>query len=100
MVSLYHNVEVSLEETVREIVDRAQEIQELAALADAGTPQLAVLYGRRRVGKTFLLTRIWSSERVFYFTASATTPEQNRRQLVEEAARWAGEELEPEDYPT
>ncbi len=85
---------------MREIVDREQEIRELKGLADAGAPKLALLYGRRRVGKTFLLTRIWSPERVFYFTASATTPEQNRRHLVGEAARWAGVELEPHDYPT
>jgi len=85
---------------VRSIVNRQEEIQELEALADAGTPKLALLYGRRRVGKTFLLTRIWPPERVFYFTASATTPEQNRRNLVEEACRWGGEDLDPDDYAT
>ena len=85
---------------MRSIVDRQDEMQELEALADAGTPKLALLYGRRRVGKTFLLTRIWPAERAFYFTASATTPEQNRRHLVEEASRWVGEVLHPDDYPT
>jgi hypothetical protein len=37
---------------------------------------------------------------VFYFTASATTPEINRRVLVSEAARWKGQDLRPEDHPT
>ncbi|MCH7564470.1 MAG: ATP-binding protein [Gemmatimonadetes bacterium] len=85
---------------MRPIVDRRDEIQELEALADAGTPKLALLYGRRRVGKTFLLTQIWPADRAFYFTASATTPEQNRRHLVEEASRWVDEVLHPDDYPT
>jgi len=65
-----------------QLVDRHDEVRELSALADAGRPKLALLYGRRRVGKTFLLTNIWPAERALYFTASATTPEQNRRHLV------------------
>lgn len=82
------------------IVDRETESAELRALADSGTRKLALLYGRRRVGKTYLLTHLWGPERTFYFTASATTPETNRRVLVEEAARWSGEDLRPEDHPT
>jgi len=81
-------------------VDRLDEVRDLSALADAGRPKLALLYGRRRVGKTFLLTHIWPASRALYFTASATTPEQNRRHLVEEAGRWADTELHAEDYPT
>lgn len=61
---------------------------------------MGLLYGRRRVGKTYLLTHLWGAERTFYFTASATAPEINRRVLIEEAARWSGEELRPEDHPT
>jgi len=83
-----------------QLVDRHDEVRELSALADAGRPKLALLYGRRRVGKTFLLTNIWTADRALYFTASATTPEQNRRHLVEEAGRWAGTEFHAEDYPT
>lgn len=82
------------------LVDRETETAELRALADSGERKLALLYGRRRVGKTFLLTRLWESERAFYFTASATSPEINRRVLIEEAARWSGEDLRTEDYPT
>ena len=83
-----------------ELVNREREIAELRALGEARGRRLVLLYGRRRVGKTFLLTRLWESSRAFYFTASAVTPEQNRRQLVLEAARWSGEEPHPEDYPT
>jgi AAA+ ATPase superfamily predicted ATPase len=82
------------------LIDREQEATELKALADSGEMKLALLYGRRRVGKTYLLTRLWEADRAFYFTASATSPEINRRVLVEEAARWAGEDLRPEDFPT
>jgi len=83
-----------------DIVDRRVEQNELRRLANAGEPRMALLYGRRRVGKTYLLTRLWDEQQAFYFTAAAVTPEQNRRQLVEDFAAWSGQELEPEDYPT
>ncbi|MQA92674.1 MAG: AAA family ATPase [Gemmatimonas sp.] len=82
------------------LIDREVEAAELRELADSKERNLALLYGRRRVGKTYLLTNLWDSDRAFYFTASATSPEINRRVLVEEAGRWGGEELRPEDYPT
>jgi AAA+ ATPase superfamily predicted ATPase len=82
------------------LIDRETEAAELRALADSGERKLALLYGRRRVGKTYLLTHLWDRDRAFYFTASATSPEINRRALVEEAARWSGEDLRPEDHPT
>jgi AAA+ ATPase superfamily predicted ATPase len=82
------------------IIDREAESAELCALAESGTRKMALLYGRRRVGKTYLLNHLWGPEKTFYFTASATTPEINRRVLIEEAARWSGEELRPEDHPT
>jgi AAA+ ATPase superfamily predicted ATPase len=81
------------------LVDRDSERRALQRLLQRGTPQLALLYGRRRVGKTFLLTHTWRPEITFYFTAAATTPEQNRRQLVEDVARWSGQALDPADYP-
>lgn len=82
------------------IIDREAEVARLRQLADSGEMKLGLLYGRRRVGKTYLLTHLWDPARAFYFTASATTPELNRRVLIEEAARWSGEDLRPEDHPT
>jgi AAA+ ATPase superfamily predicted ATPase len=85
---------------VTDLVDREHEQRELRALLDEGTPHLALLYGRRRVGKTYLLTHSWPAERTLYWTASATTPAQNREQLIRDVAAWSGQELRPEDYPT
>ncbi|HEX5831542.1 MAG TPA: ATP-binding protein [Gemmatimonadaceae bacterium] len=82
------------------IVDRAEEQSHLSSLLDDGEPRLVLLYGRRRVGKTHLLTHLWPTDLVFYFTASATTPEQNRRQLIADLAQWSGEDLRADDYPT
>lgn len=82
------------------IVDREREIAALRGLLGPGLQSLALVYGRRRVGKTYLLTHLWGPETTFYFTASATTPEVNRRALIAEAALWSGETLRPEDHPT
>ncbi len=82
------------------IIDREEEVARLRQLADSGELKLGLLYGRRRVGKTYLLTHLWDPKRAFYFTASATTPELNRRALIEEAANWCGEDLRPEDNAT
>lgn len=86
------------------LVDREEERSELSRLLkqaeDRGRPIAALLTGRRRVGKTFLLTHAWPQERLFLFTASRTTPELNRRQLVQDFAAWTGATLVPDDYPT
>jgi len=82
------------------LVDRADELAGLRALLTRDGPQLALLYGRRRVGKTHLLNHVWPRERVFYFTAAETTEEQNRATLVRDLADWLGQDLRVEDYPT
>lgn len=82
------------------LVDREREADALRGLADAPGPRLALLYGRRRVGKTFLLDRLWSGERAFYYLAADSTPGMNRSDLVRDLAAWSGRELSPEDFPT
>jgi hypothetical protein len=67
-------------------VDRERELTELRALADRGEPALALLYGRRRVGKTYLLDHAWQGRRSFYFLAGDTTSEANKRELLREIA--------------
>lgn len=83
-----------------DLVDRDHERALLRALFEREEPSIALVTGRRRVGKTFLLTRTWPEDQVFLFTATATTPEQNRRQLLLDLASWSGEDIEPDDFPT
>ena len=81
-------------------IDREAEAAKLRSLLDRGKPALALVHGRRRVGKTYLLSHLWPSGQVLYYSSSSTTPAINRQALVEEAARWSGEELRIEDHPT
>ena len=83
-----------------QIVNRDQEQHDLRELLQRKTPQLALLYGRRRLGKTHLLTHVLPAGETFYWTASATTSAQNREQLIRDVALWTREPLDPKDYPT
>ncbi len=81
------------------LVDRVSEVAALRALAKRRKPALALLYGRRRVGKTFLLDNAWPKEqRIFYFLAADTTPDQNRIELLDELTRWSSRQFDPNDY--
>lgn len=82
------------------LIDRTEEIRRLNSLLARGAPQMVLMTGRRRVGKTHLLGRAWKDVRAFYFTASETTPAQNREALLTAFAQWSEEPIYPEDYPT
>lgn len=84
----------------KHLVDRVGEQQALQGLLKRAGPSLAVLYGRRRVGKTFLLKHTWPHGRVFYFTAVDGTSELNRRALLDAVARFSGVALNERDYAT
>lgn len=81
-------------------MNRKREPQVLSELLQRSGPTLALVTGRRRVGKTFLLSRAWPTETTFLFTATKTTLKQHRRQPLLDAAVWSGEDLHPDDYPT
>lgn len=84
------------------LVDREAELAELRRLADRREPVLALLYGRRRVGKTYLLDYAWRGRRHFYFLAADTTAELNRQELLRELRGVVGDSIDtdPANYPS
>lgn len=82
------------------LINREAEAARLHTLLERGTPALALVRGRRRVGKTYLLSNLWAPEQVLHYSASSTTPMLNRQALLQEAARWSGEDIRFEDHPT
>lgn len=83
-----------------DLVDREAEQAALRSLASQDGPRLGLLYGRRRVGKTFLLDRVWPDRRVFYFLAADSTPALNRLDFIRDLASFGERPLPPEDFPT
>jgi len=84
------------------LVDRVVELTELRRLADRREPVLALLYGRRRVGKTYLLDHVWRGHRHFYFLAADSTAELNRQELLRELRAMVGKtvDTDPANYPS
>ncbi|MBK7644548.1 MAG: ATP-binding protein [Planctomycetes bacterium] len=58
---------------------RDRELAFLEELHDSGKPELFVLYGRRRVGKTELLQQFCGSRRAVYFLAAQVREKDNLR---------------------
>src|SRR5512142_945550 len=90
-----------------ELVGRTSELAALEqawARAGAGEPELAVLWGRRRVGKTFLLTHFAEGKRSVYFTATRQDSEDRQLQRFAERLReQLGDEvadLAPPTFPS
>lgn len=90
-----------------QVIGRAAELAELDAAwarACAGEPELAVFWGRRRVGKTYLLSHFAEGKRSVYFTATRQdTDDRQLRRFAERLREQLGDEvrdLVPETFPT
>ena len=53
------------------IIGRNAEISELERLRDSGRSEFVMVYGRRRVGKTFLIRKFFHNEFAFQVTGIA-----------------------------
>jgi len=51
-----------------EIIGRKKEKKRLAALKESGKPEFVAVYGRRRVGKTYLIREFFENDFAFYVT--------------------------------
>jgi AAA+ ATPase superfamily predicted ATPase len=89
------------------IVGRTAELAELAAAwsrVAGGRPELAVVWGRRRIGKTFLLSHFARDKRAVYFTATRQDTDDRQLRRFAGALREQLEEdvrdLVPETFPS
>lgn len=71
---------------MEQFVNREEELSRLRALYDSDEPELAVIYGRRRLGKTALVRQsLADRENVVLFQATETTTQVQLDQFVETA---------------
>ena len=54
-----------------ELIGRKKEISELRLVSDSSEPEFVVVYGRRRVGKTYLVNQFFGNDFVFKVTGIA-----------------------------
>lgn len=71
-------------------VARTHELSVLSRLYDRGEFQMAVVYGRRRVGKTALLDEFTKDKRTLFFTAQQKSNAINLRSFSREVYRFFG----------
>ena len=76
-----------------EFLNRADELGMLGRRLAGERAELLVVYGRRRVGKTELLTHLASKVRSLYFEAADTVKPDQLRDLTKELARISGNEV-------
>ncbi len=78
---------------MRPFVDREQEMRTLQKEYEREGSSLVVLYGRRRVGKTTLISEFIKDKNALFFLASEESEAQNRRAFKDRAADFIGSEL-------
>lgn len=71
-------------------VGRTHELKVLERLYDRGKFQMAVVYGRRRVGKTALLDEFSKGKRTLFFTAQQKSNAINLRSFSQQVYRFFG----------
>ncbi|MFT7485236.1 MAG: AAA+ ATPase superfamily predicted ATPase [Candidatus Paceibacteria bacterium] len=80
-------------------IGRDEELGVLNQLADRGNPELFVLYGRRRVGKTELLQQFCEGRRAVYFQAAQLREKDNLRAYREALADGLEESIAAVNFP-
>ncbi len=80
-------------------IGRDDDLAVLTELAEGRDPELFVLYGRRRVGKTELLQRFCEGRRAVYFQAAQVREKDNLRAYREALADGLGTALAPVELP-
>ncbi len=83
---------------IMQIIGREQEQKELRRLYESGQPEFVAVYGRRRVGKTFLIKEFFHNKFTFYSTGIARGSRQNQLQHFYESLIEQG--LKTESIPS
>ena len=80
-----------------QLTGRQKEIKLLKSLLKSGKSEFVAVYGRRRVGKTFLVRRVFADQFAFHITgmANATTKMQLGQFHAEMAQRSGSEDSQP-----
>ena len=78
---------------MKHFVDREQEMETLQSEYEKDGSALVVLYGRRRVGKTTLISEFIKDKKALFFLASEESEAQNRSLLKEKIAEFINSDL-------
>ncbi len=72
---------------------RKEELETLESMHGSGNFEFAVVYGRRRVGKTTLIRRFCEGKRAFYFVARESSASENLKLVRSSALKFPAARL-------
>lgn len=78
---------------MEKFVDRTEDLQTLETAYKMPKSSLIILYGRRRVGKTSLITEFIKDKKALYYLATEESETLNRNAFREKAADFLGHDL-------
>ena len=79
------------------LIGRERECEELKWALDSGRSELVVMYGRRRIGKTFLVRRFFNDSYTFHYVGAHKQSKRVQLQNFREALmRFSGTQDIPE----
>lgn len=79
--------------SVSNFIDREHEMETLQNEYERSGSSLVILYGRRRVGKTTLISEFIKDKNALFFLASEESEAQNRMEFKNKAAEFIGNDL-------
>ena len=74
-------------------IDRKEEMQTLSREYERDGSSFVVMYGRRRVGKTTLISQFIKDKNALFFLATEESESQNRKMFKDKAADFLNNEL-------
>ena len=75
---------------MEQLIGRKREVKELWRCYDSPRSEFVIIYGRRRIGKTFLVTQTFSGKFSFLFTGSHKAPKNRQLELFAKALQHYG----------
>ena len=82
-----------------QLIGRERETKELTRLKESYQAEFVVLYGRRRVGKTFLVRSFFDDKFSFYCTGLAKgSRKQQLKNFGKQISEYTGQAFAPEDW--
>ena len=82
-----------------QLIGREREMKELTRLKESSQAEFVVLYGRRRVGKTFLVRSFFDDKFTFYCTGLAKGNRlQQLKNFGKQLSEYSGKDINPNDW--
>lgn len=78
----HDSTSTNTEASIMDLVGRSEEISILQHLFDSSKPEFLALYGRRRIGKTYLIRQFFENKKAIFFNVTGSKDGSRTKQLT------------------